>query len=68
MPNALISKIEVFHREKIDGEWVQRFTTHYNCIGAIEVPDLDSMPETVVRLKTRKGVTVRFSSPGTAGE
>ena len=63
MLNALISKIEVYHREKVEGEWVQRFTIHYNCIGAIEIPDLDSLPETKVMMKTRKGVTVKFSSP-----
>lgn len=62
MLNALISKIEVYHREKIDGEWVQRFTIHYNCIGTIEVPDLDNLPETNVCIITRKGVSVKYAT------
>ncbi|MDL2318452.1 DUF4368 domain-containing protein [Eubacteriales bacterium OttesenSCG-928-A19] len=50
--NALISRIEVFHRERIDGQWAQRFVIHYNCIGAIEVPDLDKLPSARVYVKT----------------
>ena len=54
MLNALISKIEVCHREKVKGKWVQRFTIHYNCIDAIEIPNLSSLPETKVMMKTKK--------------
>lgn len=61
--NALIEKIEVYHRERIDGEWVQRFTIHYNCVGAIEIPDIDALPDTNVLINTRKGVTVKYATP-----
>lgn len=61
MLNLLIEKIEVFHREKIDGVWVQRFIIHYNCVGTIEVPDLDALPETKVCINTRKGVSVKYA-------
>lgn len=67
MLNALIAKIEVFHREKVDGVWVQRFTIHYNCVGVIEVPDLDKVPNTDVTIKTRKGVVLSYAS-GDNGE
>ena len=51
----------MFHREKVDGVWVQRFTIHYNCVGVIEVPELEKLPETKVCMKTRKGVEVRYA-------
>ena len=35
MLNELINRIEVHQAEKINGEWVQRLTIHYNCIGAL---------------------------------
>ena len=30
MLNELIDRIEVHQAEKVDGEWIQRFTIHYN--------------------------------------
>ena len=39
MLNELIKRIEVHQAEKINGEWVQRLTIHYNCIGALFIPD-----------------------------
>ena len=35
MLNDLIDHIEVHQAEKINGEWVQKLTIHYNCIGAL---------------------------------
>ncbi|MCC8135493.1 MAG: DUF4368 domain-containing protein, partial [Ruminococcus sp.] len=44
MLNELIEKIEIHQAEKIDGKTVQRLTIHYNCIGTIEIPDLENIP------------------------
>lgn len=60
MLNELIEKIEVHQAEKIDGKTVQRLTIHYNCIGAIEIPDLDKLPENNVSVHTRQGVDVHY--------
>ena len=57
MLNELIDKIEVYQAEKIDGKKVQRLKIHYNCIGAIEIPDLSKLPENNVSVHTRQGVT-----------
>ena len=62
MLNELIEKIEVYQSEKIDGKTVQKITIHYNCIGAIEIPDLDKLPENNVSVHTRQGVDVHFAS------
>ena len=63
MLTDLIERIEVYQAEKIEGRWHQRLTIHYNCIGAIEIPDTFVMPE--IAMETRKGVTVRYE-PRTA--
>ena len=39
MLNELVNHIEVHQAEKIDGEWVQKLTIHYNCVGALFIPD-----------------------------
>ncbi len=62
MLNELIEKIEVHQSEKIDGKTVQRLTIHYNCIGAIEIPDLEKLPENNVSVHTRQGVDVHFAA------
>ncbi len=62
MLNELIEKIEVHQSEKIDGKTVQRLTLHYNCIGAIEIPDLDKLPENNVSVHTRQGVDVHYAA------
>lgn len=62
MLNELIEKIEVHQSEKIDGKTVQKLTIHYNCIGAIEIPDLDKLPENNVLVHTRQGVDVHYAS------
>lgn len=57
----LIDRIDVYHAEKVDGQTVQRITIFYNYIGAFTVPERESIPETDVRLKTRKGVALSYS-------
>ena len=60
MLNELIQRIEVHQAEKIDGEWVQKLTIHYNCIGALFIPDTDTLPTPDVTVNTRKGVFVTY--------
>jgi hypothetical protein len=55
----LIDRIEVHQAEKIDGSHRQRLTIYYNCVGAIEIPDVLTLPE--ITMQTRKGVTVCYS-------
>ena len=61
MLNELIEKIEVFNAEKIDGVWEQRLRIHYNCVGAIEIPELIPLPAPEVSVNTRKGVVVNYA-------
>lgn len=60
MLNELIEKIEVHQAEKVDGVWEQRLTIHYNCIGAIDIPDVLPLPYPEVSVNTRKGVIVTY--------
>lgn len=60
MLNELIEKIEVHQAEKINGEWVQKLTIHYNCIGALFIPDTDSLSVPDVTVNTRRGVYVTY--------
>lgn len=39
-----VSKIIVHHRQRIDGVDVQKIEIVYNCIGAIDFPDLELIP------------------------
>lgn len=66
MLNELIEKIEVHHAEKIDGVWEQKLTIHYNCVGAIFIPDTDSLPIPDVTVNTRRGVFVTYAPQSTA--
>ena len=34
MLNELIDRIEVHQAGKVNGEWVQKLTIHYNCVGS----------------------------------
>ena len=61
MLNELIDRIEVHQAEKIDGEWVQKLTIHYNCVGAIFIPDIFPLPAPDVSVNTRKGVVVNYA-------
>lgn len=60
MLNELVDHIEVHQAEKIDGEWVQKLTIHYNCIGALFIPDTNSLPVPDVTVNTRRGVYVTY--------
>ena len=60
MLNELVNHIEVHQAEKIDGEWVQKLAIHYNCIGALFIPNTPSMPVPDVTVNTRKGVYVSY--------
>lgn len=66
MLNELIEKIEVHQAEKIDGVWEQKLTIHYNCVGAIFIPDTDSLPIPDVTVNTRRGVFVTYAPQNTA--
>lgn len=46
--------------ERIDGEWVQKLTIYYNCIGALFIPDTDTLPAPDVTVNTRKGVFATY--------
>ena len=61
MLNELIDRIEVHQAEKIDGEWVQHLTIHYNCVGAIFIPEVFPLPVPEVAVNTRKGVVVNYA-------
>ena len=67
MLNKLIEKIEVFNAEKVDGVWEQRLRIHYNCVGAIEIPDLIPLPAPEVSVNTSKGVVVNYALSTIAG-
>jgi hypothetical protein len=56
--SELIERIEVHQAVKIDGIHRQRLTIHYNCVGAIEIPETLTLPE--IAMQTRKGVTVSY--------
>ena len=63
MLNELIDHIEVHQAEKIDGIWEQHLVIHYNCVGAIFIPDVLPLPAPQVSVNTRKGVVVNYA-PG----
>ena len=60
MLNELINRIEVHQAEKINGEWIQRLTIHYNCICALFIPDTEPLPVPNVTVNTRRGVYVTY--------
>lgn len=60
MLNELIDKIEVYQAEKINGERVQRIKIHYNCIGDINIHNLEKLPENNVSVHTKLGVDIKF--------
>ena len=61
MLNELIDKIEVCHADKINGKWEQRLTIHYNCVGAIFIPDAPALEAPEVCVNTRRGVYVNYA-------
>jgi DNA invertase Pin-like site-specific DNA recombinase len=56
-----VDRIVVHHRERVDGVDVQKVEIIYNCVGAIEVPDLKKIPQTEIFIPTRKGVAISYS-------
>ena len=62
MLNELIEKIEVYQAEEIDGKRIQRLKIHYNCIGSIEIPNIDKLPENNVSVHTRQGVDIHYAA------
>ena len=60
MVNELIDHIEVYQAERVNGEWVQKLTIYYNCVGALFIPDTPSMPVPDVTVNTRRGVYVSY--------
>ena len=70
MLNELIDKIEVHQAEKVNGVWRQRLTIHYNCVGAINLPDTATIQAPHVTMNTRQGVYVTYEpdTPSPAAE
>ena len=64
MLNELIQYIEVHQAEKVNGVWEQHLTIHYNCIGAIDIPDALQITMPEVTMNTRKGVYVSYVPNG----
>ena len=60
--DGIINKIEVYQSKKIDGKTVQRLKIHYTCIGTLDIPDMDLIPENSVKIHTRQGVDVHFDT------
>ena len=60
MLNELIDHIEVYQAEKVDGEYTQRLTIYYNCVGSIEIPNILPLPVPEVTVNTRMGVFVSY--------
>ena len=67
MLDELVQYIEVHQAEKINGAWVQRLTIHYNCIGAITIPEELTLPMPDITVNTRKGVYVSYQPDTKAG-
>jgi len=61
MVTELISHIDVYHAEQVSGIKTQRITVYYNCIGAFEVPEWDSIPDIDIFIETRKGVALSYA-------
>jgi len=64
-----VDKIVVHHRERISiagkdspAAEVQKVEIFYNCVGAINVPDLKKIPQMEIHIPTRKGVAVSYAS------
>jgi len=62
-------EIVVHHREWISiadkdspAAEVQKVEIFYNCVGAINVPDLGKIPQTEIHIPTRKGVAASYAT------
>ena len=58
MVTELIDHIDVHHAIQVNGVKTQEIKIHFHCIGPFEIPDLESIPELQVYIKTRKGVAL----------
>ena len=67
MVTELIDHIEVYHAERINGVISQRIVIHYNCIGAFEVPNRESISDYEISVEARKGVAYNYSTLEKAG-
>ena len=67
MLDELVQYIKVHQAEKVNGAWVQRLTIHYNCIGAITIPEELTLPMPDITVNTRKGVYVSYQPDTKAG-
>ncbi|MDR1028031.1 MAG: DUF4368 domain-containing protein, partial [Clostridiales Family XIII bacterium] len=56
-----VDKIVVHHRQRVDGVDEQKVEIFYNCVGAIEIPDLSKIPQSEILIPTRKGVAISYS-------
>lgn len=56
-----VDRIVVHHRKRIDGVDVQKVEIIYNCVGAIDIPDMKKIPRQEITLQTRKGVALSCS-------
>ena len=61
MLNEIVSHIEVYHAEKIDGVHVQKLRIHYNCIGSVEIPDAIPLSTPDVAVQPRTGVQRNYA-------
>jgi len=61
MLNELVDFIEVYDAEKIDGIWEQDLRIHFNCVGAIDIPEELALPRPDVTVNTRRGVFVSYA-------
>ena len=60
--HAFIRRIDVWNAEKENGNRVQRLRIHYNCVGAIELPQKEGLPTPQIKLDIRKGVVATYSN------
>jgi len=65
MLTELIDHIDIYHAEKVSGETMQKVTIYYNCIGAFDVPEWESISDIDILMETRKGVAISYSNSQT---
>jgi hypothetical protein len=60
MLGELIDHIDVYQAETVNGENSQKVIIHYNCIGAITIPEELPIPKPDIELNTRRGVFISY--------
>ncbi len=58
----LIDHIVVYHADKVSGRTTQNIVIHYNFIGPFAVPQKKDIPATAVKINTRQGVMLEYTS------